>query len=185
MLLFNTFTAYKILKVRLSLGYNCHFCTKLNYMVSTEIISGMLAPGIMISACGLLLLGMNNKYSLVVSRIRMLNQEYRGLKKVEEDRKENIELQIPMLSRRIRLIKNTVWFYTSGVALFIMSILSIGLGYIADMPTVTSTITLILFIGGIISILIGVLHAANEVRLGYRIVQIETEYTLNSEGKHD
>ena len=38
------------------------------------LIQGMLAPGLMISACGLLLLGINNKYSLVVNRIRLLNE---------------------------------------------------------------------------------------------------------------
>ena len=42
-----------------------------------QIIQLMLAPGLMISACGLLLLGMNNKYSLIVNRIRLLNEERR------------------------------------------------------------------------------------------------------------
>ncbi len=44
-----------------------------------QLIQGMLAPGLMISACGLLLLGMNNKYSLVVNRIRLLNEEKRKI----------------------------------------------------------------------------------------------------------
>jgi hypothetical protein len=42
---------------------------------SVDLIQAMLAPGIMISACGLLLLGTNNKYSLVVNRIRVLEEE--------------------------------------------------------------------------------------------------------------
>jgi len=44
-----------------------------------EVIQLMLAPGLMISACGLLLLGVNNKYSLVVNRIRLLNDEKRKI----------------------------------------------------------------------------------------------------------
>ena len=44
-----------------------------------QLIQGMLAPGLMISGCGLLLLGMNNKYSLVVNRIRLLNEEKRKI----------------------------------------------------------------------------------------------------------
>lgn len=48
----------------------------MNHPISiVEVIQLMLAPGLMISACGLLLLGMNNKYSLVVNRIRLLNEE--------------------------------------------------------------------------------------------------------------
>ena len=46
-----------------------------------QIIQAMLAPGLMISACGLLVLGMNNKYSIVVNRIRLLNEERRKLKR--------------------------------------------------------------------------------------------------------
>ncbi len=44
-----------------------------------EVTQLKLAPGLMISACGLLLLGMNNKYSIVVNRIRVLNDEKRKL----------------------------------------------------------------------------------------------------------
>ena len=46
-----------------------------------QLIQFMLAPAVMISACGLLLLGINNKYSLVVNRIRLLNEERRKFKK--------------------------------------------------------------------------------------------------------
>lgn len=148
-------------------------------MTSIEIIKGMLAPGIMISACGLLLLGMNNKYSLVVSRIRQLNTEYRGLSESESDRKASIEKQIPMLSHRVKLIKNTVWLYTSGVALFILSILSIGVNFLIDSAEFSSTLSIIFFIMAILTVLIGVFHAANEVRLGYKIVSIETHDSLN------
>jgi len=44
-----------------------------------EVIQLMLAPGLMISACGLLLLGINNKYSIVINRIKVLNKEKRKL----------------------------------------------------------------------------------------------------------
>ena len=148
-------------------------------MTSIEIIKGMLAPGIMISACGLLLLGMNNKYSLVVSRIRQLNTEFRNLSEADSERKASIQKQIPMLSRRVRLIKNTVWLYTSGVALFIFSILSIGLNFLTESAEFTSGLSLVFFIMAIFTVLIGVFHAANEVRLGYKIVQIETHDSMN------
>lgn len=144
-------------------------------MASIEIIKGMLAPGIMISACGLLLLGMNNKYSLVVSRIRNLNQEFRNLDKNHVERKKNISIQIPLLTRRMQLIKNTVWLYTTAVALFILSTLSIGINFITGASHFANILCMIFFIMAIISVLIGVIYAANEVRLGYKIVNIETE----------
>ena len=44
-----------------------------------ELIQTMLAPGVMVSACSLMLLVTNNKYSSVVDRIRQLNEEKRDL----------------------------------------------------------------------------------------------------------
>ena len=80
-----------------------------------EIIQLMLAPGIMISACGLLLLGMNNKYSLVVNRIRLLNEERRkAIHKTTDDknfnyqesqRLQSISMQISKLVYRVGLIQ--------------------------------------------------------------------------------
>ena len=66
------------------MAYNTELVNNLkrNMLVANnivEVIQLMLAPGLMISACGLLLLGVNNKYSLVVNRIRLLNDEKRKI----------------------------------------------------------------------------------------------------------
>ena len=138
----------------------------------------MLAPGIMISACGLLLLGMNNKYSLVVNRIRTLNIEFRGLQNENIERQESILKQLPLLIRRMRIIRNAVWLYTIAVAFFIFSILSIGIFLLIQLTSIMNYISFGLFILALISLLIGVIHAAKEVRLGYDILSIETKNIL-------
>ena len=143
-----------------------------------EIIQAMLAPGIMISACGLLLLGMNNKYSLVVNRIRTLNIEFRGLQNEDIERQESILKQLPLLIRRMRIIRNAVWLYTIAIAFFIFSILSIGLFLLIQQSSIMNYISFGLFILALISLLIGVIHAAKEVRLGYDILSIETKNIL-------
>lgn len=92
-----------------------------------ELIQSMLAPGIMISACGLLLLGTNNKYSLVVNRIRMLDEEKRkmtwgrnieSLSADEQKRFDNIHEQLQLFHRRVRFIRHAVLSYTVAVALY-------------------------------------------------------------------
>jgi len=86
-----------------------------NQISIVQAIQLMLAPGIMISACGLLILGMNNKYSLVVNRIRLLNEEKRRLILKAGEREftyeENIRLhslarQLSALGFRVRLVRN-------------------------------------------------------------------------------
>ena len=148
-----------------------------------EIIQLMLAPGLMISACGLLLLGMNNKYSLVVNRVRLLNEERRrSLNKMQDKdlnpqeniRFESISKQLEQLVLRVRLVRNAVLSYTIAVALFVITSLLIGFGYLFDLTRLNSFITA-LFLFGMVSVFIGVVFAAYETYKGYEIVKFEVE----------
>ena len=83
-----------------------------------KIIQLMLAPAVMINACGLLLLGINNKYSAMMSRIRVLNEEKRRYMGKIKDSKEidyfettrfqSIAKQIKVLQNRLKLIRNSI-----------------------------------------------------------------------------
>ncbi len=143
-----------------------------------QLIQGMLAPGLMISACGLLLLGMNNKYSLVVNRIRLLNEEKRNLLHREEtdeldnNRLNNIELQISHLIGRISLVRNAVFSYSLAVALFIVSSVLIGITINTKTPGFDWLIVSF-FYAGMFAVFVGIIFAAVEVWKGYRIVKIE------------
>lgn len=138
----------------------------------------MLAPGIMISACGLLLLGMNNKYSLVVNRIRTLNIEFRSLDTQNISRRDSILNQLPLLIKRMKMIRNAVWLYTIGIALFIFSILSIGIFLVVSGAYIMTYISFGLFVLALLAVLLGIINAAKEVRLGYEILSIETRDIL-------
>ncbi len=149
----------------------------------TEIIQLMLAPGIMISACGLLLLGMNNKYSLVVNRIRILNEEKRRFINKASDKEfsyeetirlESISRQLAGLTFRVKLVRNAVFFYTFAVALFVLTSLFIGIQYFGDFSSLNYFITA-LFLTGMIAVLAGVIFAAYETIKGYHIVNLEVK----------
>ncbi|MDP4292384.1 MAG: DUF2721 domain-containing protein [Bacteroidota bacterium] len=146
-----------------------------------SIIQSMLAPGIMISACGLLLLGMNNKYSLVVARIRALADEKRklitppklgNLNEVEENRLQNINTEIELFAFRVVLVKKAVTSYYIAIAFFIFASLLIGLNYVWTM-NITYIIALTAFLAGMISVVVGVYFAALEIKKGLEIVKIE------------
>ena len=143
-----------------------------------HLIQGMLAPGLMISACGLLLLGMNNKYSLVVNRIRLLNEEKRKIfhqeriDEIDSNRLSNIELQISHLIGRISLVRNAVFSYSLAVALFIVSSVLIGVTIGSRTPGF-GWLIVAFFYGGMFAVFVGIIFAAIEVWKGYRIVKIE------------
>lgn len=143
-----------------------------------QLIQAMLAPGIMISACGLLLLGMNNKYSLIVNRIRLLKEEKRKLfdrhqvNEPESNRISNIELQISHLIHRISMVRNAVFSYSAAIAFFIVSGILIGVKTNIEISGFY-WIILSFFYAGMLSVLTGIVFAAIEVWKGYRIVRIE------------
>jgi hypothetical protein len=147
---------------------------------ASGLIQIMLAPGLMISACGLLLLGMNNKYSLVVNRIRLLNEErrkFRYEKKQDKNIKrhhKSIDVQIEKLSRRISLIRNAVFSYSLAVAFFILASLMIGINRFNDSVSL-NWLVIATFLIGMLFVFSGILFAAIEVWRGYQIVRIEIE----------
>jgi hypothetical protein len=145
---------------------------------ASDLIQTMLAPGIMISACGLLLLGMNNKYSLVVNRIRLLNAERRKIL-IENTgdgkfKKHHISIdaQIEQLAFRVILVRNAVFSYSLAVAFFIVASLLIGLNQLSGKPGLGWAV-IIMFLTGMIFVFAGVVFAAIETWKGYKIIKIE------------
>lgn len=149
----------------------------------TQIIQLMLAPAVMINACGLLILGINNKYSLVVNRIRLLNEEKRKLTLKAGGRdftyEENIRLeslahQLKELVFRVKIVRNAVLSYTAGVALFVLTSLLIAIDYYSQAFSLQGVI-IAAFVTGMIVVFTGVGFAFLETKKGYDIVQYEVK----------
>lgn len=150
-------------------------------MTVTQVIQLLIAPAVMINACGLLLLGINNKYSMVVNRVRSLNEEKRKIsfKAGEKDfsyeeniRLESIAKQLQSLVVRTRLVRNAVLSYTTAVALFILTSIITGFDFFVN--TVDLKIpTIAVFIIGMVMVLVGIIYAFLETKVGYDIIKYE------------
>jgi len=152
-------------------------------MNAVSIIQLMIAPAVMINACGLLLLGMNNRYSLVVNRIRLLNEEKRrllaryGEKPLSTDdniRLESIVIQIKALTFRVKLVRNSVISYVTAVGLYVLTSLLIGVSSVMAFHKVNYLI-IITFLLGMISLLVGVIFAGFETKKGFDIIKYEVQ----------
>ena len=148
-----------------------------------QIIQLMLAPAVMISACGLLLLSINNKYSLVVNRIRLLNDEKRKLMMsvgekplATEDniRLESIAKQIGFLVYRGKLVRNAVLTYIVGIALFVLTSLFIGISAFLSYQMLNDFI-ITAFLLGMLSVFIGTVYMGLEAKKGYEIILFEVK----------
>jgi len=148
-----------------------------------QVIQLMLAPGIMISACGLLLLAMNNKYSLVVNRIRLMNEEKRRLIVKAGEREftyeENVRIhslsqQLIALGFRVKLVRNSVLANTVAIGFFVLTSLCIGLEFLSSNENLNYAVTF-LFLAGMLTVLAGVIYSAYESIKGYEIIRFEVK----------
>lgn len=147
-----------------------------------EIIQAMLAPGLGISAVGLLLLGFSNRYTAIINRIRLLNDEKRkyhkaiaegrNLEYAENTRYMSVSEQIKELSVRTRLVRNAILSLQTAIGLFVLASISIGVGFFAQSMSVQG-VSLVLFLAGMISVFVSIMFAATEVRRSFRIVMLE------------
>ncbi|MCX7918088.1 MAG: DUF2721 domain-containing protein [bacterium] len=147
-------------------------------MEVSQIIGQVLAPTIMISACGLLLLGLQNKYSNIIDRIRSLNEERRKLRgqqldETKEKRMANIELQIPRLLNRARLGRNSILFMYIGVLFFVLTSVFIGIDILFSEFINLELLTSGLFMIGLGFVFVAVVNAYLEIRQAYDIILIE------------
>ena len=144
-----------------------------------QIIQLILAPAVMINACGLLLLATSNKYSSVLNTIRRLNEEKRrlfrkaGEKNFEEMmRLESLAQQIGRLIVRAKLVRNSVLFYSGAIALFILTSLLIGMGFLIHGFESSTAIT-IAFLTGVVAVLVAVAFAFLDARKAYQIIEFD------------
>jgi hypothetical protein len=146
-----------------------------------QTIQAILAPAVMITAVALLLLTSNARHSSLVNRIRLLNDEERGLRRkgdklddLDAARLRSIENQINQLLPRLLYIRNGMLCHLLAAIFFVLTSFWIGLGYFSISSAVTQAIINVTFMVGMLLVLIGVAFLAVEIYVSYRVILIET-----------
>jgi hypothetical protein len=149
-----------------------------------KTIQLMLAPAVMISACGLLLLGISNKYSAITNRMRLMSEERRRhfykikegkeLDYLETTRLHSVIKQLGELLVSARRVRNVISSYVIGLFLFILTSLIIGLDIFINIK-VTETIALFTFIAGMLSVGNGLVFLLLETLKGFKIIVVEAK----------
>ena len=153
-------------------------------------IQQLLAPVVMISACGLLCMAMYNRLSSIVARLRQFHHErYAALTRISRGsgseratllhRSDGLEKQAHAMLDRARLIRNTLVCLVGCVACMLVSSLSLGLAMWIDS---FQMIAFGLFVVGVGSMLAGMMMALLELRLALGQVMFEHEDLENLAG---
>jgi hypothetical protein len=149
-----------------------------------QAIQAILAPALGISAVGLLLLGLTNRYSSIVNRIRLINDERRKIHRtlgekeplsyVDQTRYMSIQKQIQELLVRSRYVRNAILAYQAAIAFFVLTSTFIGLN-LFFVSEIMQVLPLGLFVAGMLTLFVGVVFAALEVLRSHTIVLLEVK----------
>ncbi|HUN66313.1 MAG TPA: DUF2721 domain-containing protein [Bacteroidota bacterium] len=151
-------------------------------ITAIQAIQAILAPALGISAVGLLLLGLTNRYSNMVTRIRLLNDEKRGLNRILGEKGElsytdntrymSIVKQTDELLVRTGIIRNAILSLQTAIGLFVLSSTAIALNlfFSAD---ILKAVPLMIFVLGMIMVFVGIFFSGREIHRSYKIILIE------------
>lgn len=153
----------------------------MNIETAGKTIQLILAPVVMVTACGILLTGMLAHYSSINDRIRALAAERLGLallapdagrEELARERLIQIDHQVPMLIHRHRLVHHGILLGYTAVLTLVVCMFVIGAAALAD-SSVLATIALFVFLGGTACLMVGAGFVAVEVRGSHASVSYE------------
>jgi hypothetical protein len=154
--------------------------TPVHQMADLSLLSAMITPAVLISACGTLIFSTSTRLARIVDRVRQMSQqieeEFEGaVTDFPEERRAEVERQLGIHAQRSRLVQRSLTSFYVALGLFVAVTVSIGLvaltQYLAWLPTALGiTGTVVMFYGCMLLIA--------ETRLALRSVNSEMEFIL-------
>jgi hypothetical protein len=158
-----------------------------------QTIQLIIAPAVMITACAILLAGIQSRYAVVNDRLRLMARERLDLFRCEGEpglappppsnafgveRVGEIDAQIPGLLRRHRLIRDSLVLIYVAVVIFVLSMLAIATAA-ALHPPLFAALALGLFLLATAALLAGVILTTADVWLSHVALHYEVNRVLN------
>ena len=98
-----------------------------------RILSASIAPVIVISGVGLLLLSMTNRYSRVIDRARELIQDLDGT--ASEERRASLLEQVRITYRRGRILRTSIILSSVSILFVAITVLALFIGQVMGVTT--------------------------------------------------
>lgn len=149
-----------------------------------EALQPLLAPVVIISACGLLIMALNARTMAAQARIRQLHHERLEISEIaaatgiatqtQRLRYEGVGSQSNKLLCRLYLMRMALMMMVGCVVLMLVSSIFIGLESVLDIPLIARFVIGV-FVLGILSMLSGAVIFLMELRLSLKEVGYEHE----------
>jgi hypothetical protein len=144
------------------------------------VLSAMITPAVLISACGTLILSTSLRLSRVVDRVRDLSDGLEVLfsqpeREFAAERRTEMESQLLIQSRRGRLLQRSLSSFYVALGLFVGTTVGIGLmSYAPHLQLVPGPLGMM----GTLTLLYGCMLLLGETRLALRSVDLEMGFVI-------
>lgn len=144
---------------------------------AVQRIAAAITPAVMVSACGLLALGLDNQAARMTSRLRDLALEFRSIHgQGDRERTLAIRRETTILARRHRHYTVALLCNYGALLAFVLTSVSALSGALGA----SHLLTLSLFTLGVVLLAVMAIYTIIAVRLSRRAISIEEEYVLRS-----
>jgi Protein of unknown function (DUF2721) len=150
---------------------------------TSSVITSAVAPIVMVSAAGLLFMGLQSKNMQLADRIRALTAEYRAspATAAELERRQHIVDQLRLFERRIRLSQRALELIYLAIVCFVTT--SLLLPAVTWLSGRVQAVTVAgIFVLGVILLLCALIVEFMEMRIGLQTIRIEIDDALRAPG---
>ena len=153
----------------------------MDVQTAAKTIQLILAPVVMVSACGILLTGMLGHFGNINDRIRRLTAERLELSQLQpaeghealaRERLTEIDHEVPMLIDRHLQVRHAILLANTAVAILVVSMFVIAAAALGH-SSATGTVALFVFLAGTAAVMGSAVFMALEVRNSHRAVSYE------------
>ncbi|MFA6925081.1 MAG: DUF2721 domain-containing protein [Bacteroidales bacterium] len=138
-----------------------------------QILQISIAPTVLISGVGLLILSLNTRGSLILDRIRSMINEY------SENKKAYIKDEIYLLYKRAKIIRVSIFNLVMSIIIDVLVIISIF--FIKILSIENGIIIPILFVCSIVFLITGLVAFLHDINMNLKAMRIEMLNRISTE----
>lgn len=157
-----------------------------NSASGVAVLSAMITPAVLMLACGTLISSTSMRLARIVDRVRGLSLNFEQLSTSEgvefvEERLAEVERQLASHAQRSRLIQGSLTAFYVALGFFVAT--SIGLAFVAFVPSLAWVASLIGMVGTLV-LFHGCVLLIRETRMALSSVKAEMEFVLGLRARH-
>lgn len=144
------------------------------------VLTAMITPAVLISACGTMILSTSARLGRVVDRVRALSDKLEEFAHIEGDvelldeRRAVIFLQLDRLTSRARILQRAMTTFYVALGIFVST--SVAIGIVAVTSTRHSWIPVVVALLGAACLFYGSMLLIFEARLALSTIHIEMDF---------